>query len=134
MALLNARVRAARPTVRAADLMSAGRGVRFTRADALMMLTMLIWGINITSVKVVVGALPPLGFGLLRYALASGVLFAILKWREGSLRVRRSDLGWMVPAGAIGIGCNQIAFLLGVRMMCASLAAIVLATPPLTTP
>jgi drug/metabolite transporter (DMT)-like permease len=133
MALLNARVRAARPTVRVADLVSAGRGVRFTRADALMMLTMLIWGINITSVKVVVSALPPLGFGLLRYALASGVLFAILKWREGSLRVRRSDLGWMIPAGAIGIGCNQIAFLLGVRMMSASLAAIILATTPLIT-
>jgi drug/metabolite transporter (DMT)-like permease len=98
-----------------------------------MMLTMLIWGINITSVKVVVGALPPLGFGLLRYALASGVLFAILKWREGSLRVRRSDLGWVIPAGAIGIGCNQIAFLLGVRMMSASLAAIILATTPLIT-
>jgi drug/metabolite transporter (DMT)-like permease len=133
MALLNARVRAARPTVRAADLVSAGRGLRFGRADALMMLTMLIWGINITSVKVVVGALPPLGFGLVRYALASGVLFAILKWREGSLRVRRADLGWMIPAGAIGIGCNQIAFLLGVRMMSASLAAIILATTPLIT-
>src|SRR5919198_86739 len=101
MALLNARVRAARPTVRVADVVSAGRGVRVTRADALMMLTMLIWGINITSVKVVVSALPPLGFGLLRYALASGVLFAILTWREGSLRVRRSDLGWVIPAGAI---------------------------------
>jgi drug/metabolite transporter (DMT)-like permease len=133
MALLNARVRAARPTVRAAYLLCAGRGFRVTRADALMMLTMLIWGINITSVKVAVSALPPLGFGLLRYALASGVLFAILKWREGSLGVRRSDLRWMIPAGAIGIGCNQIAFLLGVRMMSASLAAIILATTPLIT-
>jgi drug/metabolite transporter (DMT)-like permease len=111
----------------------AGRGFRVTRADALMMLTMLIWGINITSVKIAVSALPPLGFGLLRYALASSMLFAILKWREGSLHVRRSDLGWMIPAGAIGIGCNQIAFLLGIRMMSASLAAIVLATTPLIT-
>src|SRR3982751_2418807 len=103
MALLNPRVRAARPKVRAAYLLYAGRGLRFTRADALMMLTMLIWGINITSVKIVVSALPPLGFGLLRYALASGVLFAILKGREGALRVGRSDLGWLLPAGAIGI-------------------------------
>src|SRR5438067_308367 len=133
MAQLNAHVRAARPTGRAAYLLYAGRGFRFTRADALMMLAMLIWGINISSVKVAVSALPPLGFGLLRYALASAVLFAILKWREGSIHVRRSDLRWLIPAGAIGIGCNQIAFLLGIRMMSASLAAIILATTPLIT-
>ena len=133
MALLSARTRASAPKVQAVHLVRTARGFRFTRADALMMLTMLIWGINITSVKVVVSALPPLGFGLLRYALASGVLFAILKGREGSLRLGRSDLGWLIPAGAIGIGCNQIAFLLGVRMMSASLAAIILATTPLIT-
>src|SRR2546428_10862890 len=130
MALPSTRARTAAPKVQAVHLVRAGRRPRFTRADALMILTMLIWGINITSVKVAVSALSPLGFGLLRYALASGVLFAILKWREGSMRMSRPDLRWLMPAGAIGIGSNQIAFLLGIRMMSASLAAIILATTP----
>jgi drug/metabolite transporter (DMT)-like permease len=98
-----------------------------------MLLTMLIWGINITCVKVATNVIAPLGFGVLRYSIASVILLAILRRREGSLRIGRADLGWVAAGGACGFGLNQICFLLGIHLMSASLAAIILATSPLIT-
>ena len=44
----------------------AGRlpAIHLTRADALMLLTMVMWSVNISSVKVLVTVFPPLGFGV----------------------------------------------------------------------
>jgi drug/metabolite transporter (DMT)-like permease len=109
------------------------RDIPFSPADGLMLLTMLIWGINITCVKVATYVISPLGFGLLRYSIASIVLLAILRRQEGSLRVRRADIGWLAAGGACGFGLNQVAFLLGIHLISASLAAIILATAPLIT-
>ena len=104
-----------------------------TRADAVMLLTMLIWGANIVSAKIAVSAIPPLGFGFLRYLLAGGLLLALLRWRERSIGVRRADLPALALAGAIGIGLNQTCFLLGIHLISVSLSAIILATAPLLT-
>jgi drug/metabolite transporter (DMT)-like permease len=59
------------------------------------------------------------------------LLFPILRLREGTIRARRADLGWLVLAGVLGFGLNQMAFLLGIHQLDASLAAILLATAPL---
>jgi drug/metabolite transporter (DMT)-like permease len=131
MSLFGARVRAAVCLIRPERLTTLLRGRRYSLADALMVLTMLIWSLNITSVKVVVGVIPPLGFGLLRYGAATVVLFLILWQQERSVRVRRADLGWLALSGAIGFGLNQMGFLLGIQRVSASLAAIILATSPL---
>ncbi len=98
-----------------------------------MLLTMLIWGANIVSAKVAVRALPPLGFGVLRYLLAGSILLALLRRREGSMGLRRADLPAVALAGAVGIGLNQVGFLLGLHLISASLAAIILATTTLLT-
>lgn len=98
-----------------------------------MLLTMLIWGANIVSVKIVVRTVAPLGFGFLRYLIAGCALLALLRWREGSATIRRGDLPWLAGAGAVGIGLNQVCFLLGIHLVSVSLASIILATAPLLT-
>lgn len=98
-----------------------------------MLGAMLIWGINITSAKVAVHDVPPLGFGLLRYTFASSVLFFILWRREGSIGVHRGDLPWLAASGIIGLGLNQVAFLSGIHLVSATLAAIILASAPVLT-
>lgn len=130
---VGARIRALVPFARPSQLVKLEGGFRFTPADGLMVGTMLIWSINITSLKVVVGTIPPLGFGVIRYSLATVLLFAILRWREGSIAIRRTDLGWVALGGAVGFGLNQMAFLVGIHLVHASLAAIILATAPLIT-
>ncbi len=110
------------------------RGARpISRADAVMLLTMLIWGANIVSAKIAVSALPPLGFGVLRYLLAGSLLLGLLRRREGSIGLRRADVPAVALAGAVGIGLNQAGFLLGIHLISASLSAIILATTPLLT-
>ena len=42
-------------------------------------------------------------------------------------------VGWLAAAGTIGLGLNQVAFLLGIGTVSASLAAILLSTTPLIT-
>jgi len=104
--------------------------IHVTRADALMLLTMVMWSVNISSVKVLVTVLPPLGFGVLRYALSALVLFPLLHRHEGAVGLARGRVGWLAAAGAVGLGLNQVAFLLGIG---AGLAAILLSTTPLIT-
>lgn len=98
-----------------------------------MLMTMLLWGINVTSVKVAVQVLPPLGFGLMRYSFAATVLVVVLKRQEGSVGVSRRHLPWLALSGGIGLGLNQVCFLFGIRLISASLAAILLAMAPLMT-
>jgi drug/metabolite transporter (DMT)-like permease len=130
---ISARIRAAAPGLYPAHLVRQARGARFSLADAIMVGTMVIWSLNVISVKVAVGVISPLGFGLLRYSLATCLLFPLLRRREGTIRARRADIGWLALAGACGFGLNQTAFLLGIHMVSASLAAIILATAPLLT-
>lgn len=104
-----------------------------SRADAVMVLTMFIWGANIVSAKIAVRALPPLGFGVVRYLLAGSILLALLGWRERSVGLRRADIPAVVLAGVVGIGLNQAGFLLGIHLISASLSAIILSTTPLLT-
>ncbi len=119
--------------VRPAAIIRSRGHVRLTRADALMLLTMLIWGANIVSVKVAVRVILPLGFGFLRYLLAGVILLVLLRAQEGSIGLRRADAPALALAAVVGIGLNQVGFLLGIRLISASLAAIILATTPLLT-
>lgn len=127
------RERGAASTVRLAARVRPRAAAAVTPADGLMLGAMLIWGINITSVKVVVQAVPPLGFGLLRYSFASALLFGILRWREGSIGIKRRHLPWLAGSGAVGLGLNQVTFLNGISHISATLAAMILATAPVLT-
>lgn len=107
--------------------------MHLTRADGVMIGTMLMWGINISAAKVVVRAVPTSAFGLLRYTIAALVLAAVLKRREGSVRVHRRDLARLALVGAVGLGVYQVCFLAGISLVSASLAALILAVSPLLT-
>ena len=98
-----------------------------------MVLTMLIWGVNIVSAKIAVAVIPPLGFGFVRYLVAGSLLFMLLRRHEGTVRLPRADLPGVAVAGAVGIGLNQVFFLLGIHLISVGLAAIILATSPLIT-
>jgi drug/metabolite transporter (DMT)-like permease len=110
-----------------------GAGTSFALADAVMIGTMLIWGINISCVKIATDVIAPLGFGLLRYGIAFPVLLLILWRQEGEVRIGRAGIGWLIAGGVCGFGLNQVAFLSEIHLISASLAAIIMATAPLIT-
>ena len=45
---------------------------------------MVLWAANFIVVKDALATLPPVGFTMLRYGLASIALLVILRWREGA--------------------------------------------------
>lgn len=122
-----------RATAPAARLLHLSIRVRLTRADAALLGTMLLWGLNISAAKVVVRAVSPAAFGLLRYTIATLVLGALLRRREGSVGVPRRDLAQLAVVGAVGLGVYQLFFLAGIGQVDASLAALLLAVSPLLT-
>jgi drug/metabolite transporter (DMT)-like permease len=133
MTAFAARLRAATPHLHPARIVATGRSLQIGPADWLMVITMVIWSVNVTSVKVVVGTIQPLGFGVIRYSISTLILFLLLKLREGSVGINPRFLPAVAICGAVGFGLNQVGFLLGIHLVHASLAAIVLATSPLIT-
>ena len=94
---------------------------------------MALWAGNFIVVKGVVTLLPPVGFTFLRYLVASATVLALLKWRDGSLSLPRSDLIRIGILGVIGFGCYQILWSVGIQTISAGDSALLIATTPVFT-
>ena len=60
--------------------MPTDSGHRLTTADALLLLTVTIWGVNFSAVKIALAEIPPLAFNSVRFLLG-GLLLAARKRR-----------------------------------------------------
>lgn len=91
---------------------------------------MVVWAANFIVVKDAIGTLPPVGFTLLRYTLASVALLVILRWREGAVRLPRPDLGRILALGGLGFGLYQILWTTGLQSIPAGDSALLIASTP----
>lgn len=74
----------------------------------------------------------PIVFSLYRDACAAPVLFLAAWYFDGAVRLpRQDDVPRVVAQGFLGVFCNQILFLYGVKLTNATVAAIVNLTLPL---
>lgn len=93
----------------------------------------VIWGSNFTVIKKALEEIPPIGFNLLRLALASVVLMAVLPLLvpRASLRaITRRDWTALTALGIVGHTLYQLAFMLGLpRTSIANTALIFSCTP-----
>jgi drug/metabolite transporter (DMT)-like permease len=99
-------------------------------ADAGMLLVCLIWGINFSVMKVAIGQIPALPFTALRFALASLLLWLVLRVTEGPARLPRADTRRLYLLGIIGNTFYQLAFILGLARTSATNSSLILATVP----
>lgn len=77
--------------------------------------------------------IPPVAFAFLRFGLAALGLLALLRWREGDVRLPRGDAVPLLALGALGFGLYQILWATALRAIPAGDSAlIVTATPVLT--
>jgi drug/metabolite transporter (DMT)-like permease len=103
---------------------------RLDSADAMLVLANVLWSLNYATTKFAFRAWEPLAFALTRFTVA-GVLFSAFVWRrEGSLRVRRSDIPLVLGAAAVGILLNQLTFNYAVDRTSAGNVALILASSP----
>jgi drug/metabolite transporter (DMT)-like permease len=101
-------------------------------ADALLLVTVLIWSFHFAVVKyALTNGVPPFVYAALRLGIGSLLIAGITVGREHSLRVHKRDL-WLV-CGVLGISLylNQVAFAKAVDLTSASTVALLFGTLPI---
>jgi drug/metabolite transporter (DMT)-like permease len=91
---------------------------------------MVVWAANFIVVKDVLSIMPPVGFTMLRYGLASIALVVILRWYEGSVALPRPDTIRMLVLGGLGFGLYQILWTVGLTTIPAGDSALIIASTP----
>lgn len=91
---------------------------------------MVLWAANFIVVKDAIATLPPVGFTMLRYGLASIALLVILRWTEGVVRLPRPDTVRILVLGGLGFGLYQILWTTGLTSIPAGDSALIIASTP----
>jgi drug/metabolite transporter (DMT)-like permease len=113
------------------DKPAASQPPAFGLTDFLMVLTTMVWGANVSVVKVSFSELSPHAFNLSRFFL-SALLYAFILWRSGEgLAIRRQDLPRVIFLALTGITLYQIFFINGLSRTPASLVSMGNAMTPI---
>ncbi len=98
-----------------------------------MVVVMAFWAANFIVVKAANEQIPPVTFAFLRFGLAAVTLLALLRWREGDLRLPRRDILPIFGIGALGFGVYQILWSVALQDIPAGDSALLIATTPVIT-
>ena len=92
-----------------------------------------IWGFTFISIKVALGALPPMSLGLARFAVAGVLLACLLAARGRPPRLARPDAARMAASGLVGVTAYFFFENNGILRISASEASLMTATIPVFT-
>ncbi len=95
-----------------------------------MLLVCLIWGVNFSVTKIAIGQMPALPFTAIRFALASLLLWVVLRATEGPAALPPAEVRRLVVLGLVGNTLYQLAFILGLAHTTATNSSLILATVP----
>ena len=112
---------------------AASARARSAPSDVLLATAVTLWALNYSVVKYGISQFEPLAFPVFRFGSAGLVLLAILRIREGSVRVRRGDLPLLAVAGFFGVTVSQVTFVYALTFTSASNNALLGATAPIVT-
>ena len=101
--------------------------MKLQKADAAVLGASLLFGINYSSMKLVLIFFPPFVAAMLRFGIAGIVIFLLLRHVEGSIRISRQSLQRLLVSGVVGYGIQQVLFLYGFKFVDASLGALLTA-------
>ncbi len=102
--------------------------------DPVLLSVVICWGGNFVAFKYLMDFVGPTGLLLVRYALITVLLLAVLELR-GQLRTGNSKTMWvhLSVAGALIMGGQQIAFVLGLNLTAAGQGSLLFSTAPIFT-
>lgn len=98
--------------------------------DALMLLTVLIWGVNFSVVKATFAYIPPLAFNAIRLVGSSALLLGFTCFDRKS-RFSPRELARVAALGLVGHTVYQLCFIFGLHATTASNSALLLGTTPI---
>jgi drug/metabolite transporter (DMT)-like permease len=101
-------------------------------ADAILLVTVLIWSFHFAVVKYALSnGVPPFVYATLRLGVGSMLLAGITYGRERAFRVRKHDLWLMCGVLGVSLYLNQVAFAKAVDLTSASTVALLFGTLPI---
>lgn len=123
------------PTVHGARAIArdASARARSAPSDVILFAAVSLWALNYTVVKFGISQFEPLALPVYRFGAAGAVLLVILRFREGSVGVRRRDLPLLAVAGFFGVTMSQVTFVYALTYTGASDNALLGATAPIVT-
>jgi drug/metabolite transporter (DMT)-like permease len=95
-----------------------------------MILVCLIWGINFAVTKLAIEQMPALPFTAIRFAVASLLLWLVVRLIEPPTTLAPGELRRLVILGVVGNTLYQLAFILGLAHTTAGNSSLILATVP----
>lgn len=107
-----------------------GNGNRFAATDLLMILTTLIWAVNLSAIKYSLRDLPGHQFNGLRLPLASLLFLGVLALSGEGFKVDRRDLWKIAGLGFIGTTVYQVLFIQGISLTPASTTSMITPMTP----
>jgi drug/metabolite transporter (DMT)-like permease len=110
------------------------RGLRGAAPYLAIMGTVLFWGLSFVSSKTILNAgVPPMTMVAMRFAVASVLLFPLLRLREPRLRLDRRGVLSLAAGGLLGVTIYFFFESRGVKLTTASNASLIIATIPVFT-
>jgi drug/metabolite transporter (DMT)-like permease len=105
-------------------------GTKIGRTDALMLMTVLLWAVNLSVIKIGLRGLSPHAFNGIRLTIASVAYLLAMAVRREKFRLAPGDNWKAVVLGILGITAYQIFFIQAIDRTNASTASILMATSP----
>jgi len=96
-------------------------------------LVVLIWAGNYTIGKFGIRDFSPNIFTLLRFSIATPIMYGLLFWREGGLNYSREFLPRIVIIGIVGVALYQSMFMTALKYTTATTVALMLGISPIST-
>lgn len=104
---------------------------RLTSTDATLLLTVVIWSLNITVTKYILEhGFQPLAYAAVRYGFATAIFLVLTLVLERTLRIGGRAHVRQVGAAASALFLNQICFVYALKLTTATTVALILGTMP----
>lgn len=100
-------------------------------AHLAMITIVILWGVSFVIIKVVLLEVPPITLAMLRFFIATIILFTILKRLEPSSKLRKADFPKIVLGGFLGITLFYYWENIGIKLTTASNVSLIASITPI---
>lgn len=109
----------------------SANGSRMGRTDLLIILTVFLWAVNLSVIKIGLRSFSPHAFNAVRLSLASLAYLGVLAVSPGKFSLGRKGDAWKAAGlGLLGITGYQFFFIQAIDGMSASTASVIMGTSP----
>lgn len=104
---------------------------RMGRTDLLILLTVFLWAVNLSVIKIGLRSFSPHAFNAVRLSLASLAYLGVIAVSPGKFSLGRKGDAWKAAGlGLLGITGYQLFFIQAIDGMSASTASVIMGTSP----